>query len=115
MAVFDFQFKHKSGRMNQVADVLSYKEELVALILLANMSANVENILIQKRIKENLKKDPVVKTILKLMKEGKTRQFWMEDDLLWAKGGRLYALRTRDLRRTLLKKCPDTLWVGHLG
>ncbi|XP_062118644.1 uncharacterized protein LOC133832296 [Humulus lupulus] len=67
------------------------------------------------RIKENLEKDPVVRTILKLLKKGKTRHFWVENDLLWAKGGRLYVLKAGDLQKTLLSECHDTLWAGHPG
>ena len=36
------------------------------------MSASVVNTPIQERIKENLEKDPTIKTILKPVKEGKT-------------------------------------------
>ena len=60
-------------------------------------------------------KDPVVKTIMNLAKEGKTCKFWVEDDLLWAKGGCLYVPKMGYLHRTLMSECHDTLWVGHLG
>ena len=71
--------------------------ELATLRLLANMSASVVNTPIRERIKKNLEKDPTVRTILKLIEEGKTRQFWVEDGLLWAKGGHLYVPRAGDL------------------
>ena len=76
MVEFDLHFEHKSGRSTQAANALSRKAELVALRLLANMSASVVNTPIKERIKENLEKDPAVRTILKLIEEGKTRQFW---------------------------------------
>ena len=60
-------------------------------------------------------KDSVVKTIMNLAKEGKTHQFWVEDDLLWAKGVCLYVPKTGDLWRTLMSECHDTLWAGHPG
>ena len=72
---FDFYFEHKSGRLNQATDALSHKAKLAALRLLANMSASVVNTPIRERIKKNLDKDPTVRTILKLIEEGKTRQF----------------------------------------
>ena len=75
MAEFDFYFKHKSGHSNQSADALSRKAELAALRLLASMSDNVVNTPIREHIRENWEKDPAVKTILKLVEEGKTRQF----------------------------------------
>ena len=107
VAKFDFHFEHKSGRSNQAADTLSHKAELATLRLLANMSASVVNTPIRERIKENLEKDPAVRTILKLIEEGKTRQFWVKDSLLWAK-----SLRAKDLHRALLRECHDTLWRG---
>ena len=115
VAEFDFHFEHKSGSSNTVADALSRKAELTALRLLANMSASVVNTPIRECIKENLEKDPAIRTILKLVEEGKTRQFWIEDGLLWAKGGRLYVPRAGDLRRALLRECHDTLWAGPPG
>ena len=115
VAEFDFRFEHKAGRLNQAADALSRKAELATLKILASLSASVVNTPLKERIKENLEKDPVVRTILKLVEEGKTRQFWVEDGLLWAKGGRLYVPKSGNLRRTLLSECHDTLWAGHPG
>ena len=89
MVEFEFHFGHKSGCSNQVVDALSHKAELAALRLLINMLASVVNPLIKEWIRENLEKDPTVRTILKLIEEGKTRQFWVEDGLLWAKDDRL--------------------------
>ena len=103
VVTFNFHFEHKLRRSNQATNALSRKEELAALRLLANMSASVVNAPIRKHIRENLEKDLAVRTILKLLKEGKARQFWVNDGLLWAKGGHLYILRAGDLRRVLLK------------
>ncbi|KAJ7970764.1 Ty3/gypsy retrotransposon protein [Quillaja saponaria] len=55
----------------------------------------------------------IAQAIINLAKEGKTRQFWVEDGLLIAKGSRLFVPKAGDLRRTLMKKCHDTLWAGH--
>src|ERR1051325_6929690 len=52
---------------------------------------------------------------MQLAKEGKTRQFWVKDDLLFTKGNRLYVPQAGGLRRSLLKECHDTLWAGHNG
>ena len=59
--------------MNQAADALSRKAELATLKIMASLSASVVNTPLKERIKENLEKDPVVRTILKLVKECKTR------------------------------------------
>ncbi|KAA0051359.1 reverse transcriptase [Cucumis melo var. makuwa] len=52
---------------------------------------------------------------MNLAKAGKTRQFWVEEDLLVTKGNRLYVPRAGDLRKKLLYECHDTLWAGHPG
>ncbi|KAA0063135.1 reverse transcriptase [Cucumis melo var. makuwa] len=46
-------------------------------------------------------------------KAGKTRQFWVEENLLVTKGNRLYVSRVGDLRKKLLHECQETLWAGH--
>ncbi|EXB62507.1 G-type lectin S-receptor-like serine/threonine-protein kinase [Morus notabilis] len=89
-AEFDFYFEHKAGCTNQAADALSCKDELAALKLPANMSASAE------RIKENLEKDPTMKDP-KLVEEGKIRQFWVEDGLVYTKGNRLYVPKAEPL------------------
>ena len=48
-------------------------------------------------------------------KEGKTRRFWLEGDLLYVKGRRLYVPLFRNLRRELLNECHDSQWAGHPG
>ena len=65
--------------------------------MLTIMSASMVNTPIIKRIRENLDKDPIVSTILKLIEEGKTCQFWVEDGLLWANGGSIFVQRVGDL------------------
>ena len=68
VAEFDLQFEHRAGRTNQAADALSRKAELAAMTLVANLSASKVHIPIRERIKENLEKDPIVRTPLKLVK-----------------------------------------------
>ena len=45
-------------------------------------------------------------------RNGETRKYWLESDLLVFKGGRLYVLVGR-LRRELLKETHDAKWAGH--
>lgn len=52
---------------------------------------------------------------MSLAKGGKTKQFWVEDGLLVARGKQLYVPRARGLRKKLLQKCHDILWAGHPG
>jgi len=65
------------------------------------------------RIKEGLAYDPTIKNKMEYAKEGKTRRFWLEGDLLYMKGKRLYVSLFGNLRRELLKECYDSLWSGH--
>ncbi|KAJ7944105.1 Retrotransposon protein, putative, Ty3-gypsy subclass [Quillaja saponaria] len=115
LAEFDFEFEHKAGKSNQAADALSRKAELAAMTYVAHISASRIATSMRERIRENLDKDPVAQAIINLAKEGKTRQFWVEDGLLMAKGSRLFVPKAGDLRRTLMKECHDTLWAGHPG
>ena len=64
-------------------------------------------------IKEHLHRDPSGKAVVELAKVGKTRQFWVEGDLLMTKKNRLYVLRVGELRKKLIQECRDTLWAGH--
>ncbi|KAJ7982631.1 Retrotransposon protein, putative, Ty3-gypsy subclass [Quillaja saponaria] len=105
----------RPGKSNQAADALSRKAELAAMTYVAHISASRVATSMRERIRENLDKDPVAQAIINLAKEGKTRQFWVEDGLLMAKGSRLFVPKAGDLRRTLMKECHDTLWAGHPG
>ncbi|KAA0059227.1 reverse transcriptase [Cucumis melo var. makuwa] len=66
-------------------------------------------------IREFIQKDPFTQAVVALVKVGKTRQFWVEEDLLLAKGNRLYVSRAENLRKKLLHECDDMLWAGHAG
>ncbi|TYK15836.1 reverse transcriptase [Cucumis melo var. makuwa] len=87
---FNFEFEHKKGSSNQAADDLGQKQEHAAICLLAHLR----------------ERD---------WWAGKTRQFWVEEDLLVTKGNRLYVPKAGDLRKKLLYECHDTLWAGHFG
>nr|GEY32210.1 uncharacterized protein [Tanacetum cinerariifolium] len=71
--------------------------------------------ILQDRIKEGLKHDPLAKKIVALEKDRKTRRFWLKRDILFTKGDRLYVPKWGDLRRIILKECHDSKWAGHPG
>ena len=97
LAEFDFQFEHKAGHTNQVADALSRKADLAALKVLASLSNSAVATTVRQRIKESLGKDPVAQAIMKLVKEGKSIRFWLEDDLWFTKGSRVFVSRADGL------------------
>ena len=98
----DFKLEHKAGKSNQAADALNRKGEHAALCMLANIHSSKIDGSMRDIIKEHLHKDPSAKAVVELAKAGKTRQFWVERDLLMTKGNRLYVSRTGELRKKLI-------------
>jgi len=45
---------------------------------------------------------------------GLMRRYWLEDELLYAKAGKLFVLSGK-IRRELLKETYDPQWAGHPG
>ncbi|TYK01597.1 reverse transcriptase [Cucumis melo var. makuwa] len=115
LAEFDFEFEHKKGSNNQAADALSRKQEHAAICLLAHLRGSEIGGSVRDTLREFLQKDHAAQNVMNLVKAGKTRQFWVEEDLLVTKGNRLYVPRAGDLRKKLLYECHDTLWAGHPG
>ncbi|KAA0063945.1 reverse transcriptase [Cucumis melo var. makuwa] len=115
LAEFDFKFEHKKGSSNQAADALSRKQEHAAICLLAHLRGSEIGGSVRDTLREFLQKDHATQNVLNLVKAGKTRQFWVEEDLLVTKGNRLYVPRAGDLRKKLLYECHDTLWADHPG
>ncbi|RVW44493.1 Retrovirus-related Pol polyprotein from transposon 17.6 [Vitis vinifera] len=108
LAEFDYTLEYKPGSANHVADALSRKTEL------ASMTSQPQGDIID-LLREGLKHDPVAKSLIALAHEGKTKRFWVEDDLLYTKGRRLYVPKWGNIRRNLIKECHDTKWAGHPG
>lgn len=73
-----------------MADALSRKSDLAALKYLAHLSNSMMKTSLKDQIRDNLAKDPQAVAIMNLVKEGKTREFWIEDDLLLTKKERVY-------------------------
>ncbi|XP_012832304.1 PREDICTED: uncharacterized protein LOC105953208 [Erythranthe guttata] len=89
------------------ADALSRKAEPTAI---SSTRGNLADM-----IREGLEHDPMTKELIRLVKEGKTRKFWVEDGLLYTKGQRLFVPKWGSLRKDLIKECHDTKWAGHPG
>ncbi|PKI46069.1 hypothetical protein CRG98_033524 [Punica granatum] len=100
LAKFDFVMEYKPGRTNVMADALSRRVELAAI-------SRLESPLLG-RIKEGLQHDAKARILLELAHEGKSRQFWCEDDLVYTKGRRVYVPLYDNLRREILWECHDS-------
>ena len=82
---YDYVLEYKPGKTNTVADALSQKVELAAI-------SKPEGSRVEK------------------IKEGKTRRFWIEWDLLHTKGNPLYVSLHEKLRKDVLHECHDSKW-----
>ncbi len=107
LAEFHYDMEYKPGKANSVADALSRRVELAAI--------SRPECTLKGRIKVGLKQDAKARVLLELAREGKTRQFWCEDDLLYTKGQRVYVPLHDNLRREILRECHDSKWAGHPG
>ncbi|PKI46455.1 hypothetical protein CRG98_033153, partial [Punica granatum] len=99
--------EYKPGKTNAVANALSRRVELAAI-------SRLESPLLG-RIKEWLQHDAKACILLELAREGKSRKFWCEDDLVYTKGRRVYVPIYDNLWREILRECHDSNWTGHLG
>ena len=92
-----------------MADALSRRAELATLKKVTPMSTTKVTTDIRKSIEENLKKDPQVVSIMKLVEDEKSRYFWLENEILLTKRPRLFVSRAGDLRQMLMREYHDTL------
>ena len=100
------QLEYKPGSANHVVDALSRK------VKLASMTSQPQGDIMD-LLREGLQHDPVAKSLIALAHEGKTKRFWVKDDLLYTKGRRFYMPKWGNLRRDLIKECHDTKWARH--
>ena len=79
-----------------MADALSRKAEL------ASMTSQPQGDIMD-HLREGLQHDLVAKSLIALAHEGKTKRFWVEDDLLNTKGRQLYVPKWGNIRKNLIK------------
>jgi hypothetical protein len=109
LAEFDFEWIHKPGRDNLVADALSRKgvEDYVSAISLLEVDFLA-------KVKEEAINDSTYQRLMDQVGKGLVRRYWLEDGLLRAKGNRVY-VPAGSLRRQLLTEAHDTPWAGYPG
>ncbi|KAF3975229.1 hypothetical protein CMV_001501 [Castanea mollissima] len=70
--------------------------------------------MIEVKIKESSKLDATYLKLVQDVTAGLVRRYWLEDGLLYAKGGKLF-VPSRKIRRELLKETHDPQWARHPG
>lgn len=107
LAEFDFKMEYKPGSANIVADTLSRKMEFAVI-------SQPDRSLLE-RIREGLSHDPTAKSLIELANERKTRRFWLDGELLYTYGHRLYVPHYGKLCKEVMKECHDSKWTSHSG
>ena len=100
MADFKFEWLHRLGRHNTVVDALSRKEVIAYITALSKVISDFNE-----KIKQAVEQDATYGRLKQQVKEGVVRRYWLEGDLLVAKGGRWY-VPTGGLRKDLLRGNP---------
>ncbi|KAG6478499.1 hypothetical protein ZIOFF_061942 [Zingiber officinale] len=110
LAEYDFAWEHKPGKHNQVADALSRKEVFATFYSISRVESDMLD-----RIKAVAASDIAYGMLVQQVRDGVIRRYWIEDDLLVYKGGRVFVPAAGGLREELLKETHDPLWAGHPG
>lgn len=84
LAEYDFMWEHKPGKHNQVANALSRKEVFAAIYLISRLESDFID-----KIRLCAANDSLYTKLMSQVKEGTVRGYWIEDDLLYFKGGRI--------------------------
>ena len=109
LAEFNFKWLHRPGQHNIIADALSRKEVVTYIMTLSEVILDFNE-----RIKQAARLDAGYEKLRQQVRNGETRKYWLEGDLLVFKGGRLY-VPMGGLRKGLLKETHDAKWAGHPG
>lgn len=108
LAEFEFEWIHQPGRDNAIADALRQKQ--------VDWYVNVMNNIVidfRDKIKWQSLNDHVYTSLVTQVRKEKVRRYWLEDELLFAKGGGAYVSSGGGLRQQLLKETHDVPWAGH--
>ena len=68
----------------------------------------------KERVGREAPQDSMYQKLVEQVKNGTTRRYWLENELLYFTGGKLYVPISK-LRRELLKETHDIKWAGHPG
>ncbi|KAL0374409.1 UNVERIFIED_CONTAM: hypothetical protein Sradi_3356600 [Sesamum radiatum] len=102
LSEFHFILEYQAGSSNHVADALRRRADLASLGLVATLFSSAVATSIRDRALVLLPRDSAAQSLVHLIKQGKARQFWLDDGLLMTKGNRLYVPKGGDLRKSLI-------------
>jgi ribonucleotide monophosphatase NagD (HAD superfamily) len=109
LAEYDFVWEHKSGSHNQVADALSKHEVIATILAIVQVESDILG-----QLRQVAGEDAAFKKMVELVREGTIRRYWLEQDLLYAKGGQIFVPKGV-LRKYLMMETHDPQWAGHPG
>ena len=109
LADFNFDWLHRPGKNNVVADTLSRKEVIAYIAAISEVVSDFNE-----RIQQLAESDASYEKLRQQVREGLNRRYWIQDNFLMAKGGRLY-VPAGQLRKELLRETHDTKCAGHPG
>ena len=92
-----------------MVDALSRKEMIAYITTLSEVISDFNE-----KIKQVLEHDAAYGRLRQQVKEGVIKRYWIEGDLLVAKGDKWY-VPIGGLRRELLQETHDAKWAGHPG
>ena len=120
LAKFDLTIGYRKGKLNVVAYALSKKAQLASSDRPSGApsapTGDQPQILLdlRQRVKEEMARDATALAMLKQVKEGKMHKFQTDGELLYF-GERMYVPKSGNLRKEVLRECPDSFWAEHPG
>ena len=109
LAEYDFIWEHKPGSHNQVAGALSRCEVIATILAIVQVESDMLG-----RLRQAAGEDATYKKMVELVREGTIRRYWLKQDLLYAKGGRIFVPKG-ELPKYLMTETHDPQWAGHPG
>lgn len=110
LAEYDFVWIHRPRRQNQVADALSRKTVEAYVAALTTVVTDFLD-----KIQQQAETDTSYCQLREKIMQGLVWRYWVEEDLIYARGGKLYVPSGEDLRRILSRDTHDSQWAGHPG
>lgn len=102
LAKYDFMWEHKPGKHNQVADALSRKEVFAAAYSISRLESDFVE-----KIRLCVANDSLYAKLMSQVKDGTMRRYWIEDDLLYFKVGRIVIPQGGGWRKQLMTQAHD--------